>query len=132
MNTFDQLVASRRGWIEEILKPWCRRASLADLKRAELEWPDFAGRVDAEATLWTWAWGRFPDLVHDQFSGVSETHEVRVTLKNGEAYAGYPDNRKSREGRLVLATMEKSTRQLIEHGPWPIDQIASVSRLSQV
>ena len=122
MSPFDELVASRRSWIDEVLKPWCRRAPLADLKRAELEWSDLAGRIDPLATLWTWAWGRFPDLVHEQLPGVNETHEVRVTLKNGAEHIGFPDNRRSAAGRLVLATRSG------EGGPWPIDQIAEVKR----
>lgn len=125
MSPFDELVASRRSWIDEVLKPWCRRAPLADLKRAELEWSDLAGRIDPLATLWTWAWGRFPDLVHEQLPGVNETHEVRVTLKNGAEHIGFPDNRRSAAGRLVLATRSG------EGGPWPIDQIAEVKRIQE-
>jgi hypothetical protein len=123
VRPFDDLVASRRTWIDEVLKPWCLRAPLADLKRAELEWADLAGKIDPQATLWTWAWSRFPDLVHEQLAGVNETHEVRVTLKNGAEHVGFPDNRKSTAGRLVLATRGG------EVGPWPIDQIAGVKRV---
>ena len=79
------------------------------MKRAELEWADLAGRIDPQATLWTWAWSRFPDLVHEQLAGVDETHEVRVTLKNGAAYVGYPDNRKTKAGRLVLSIKRRRT-----------------------
>ncbi len=130
MSSFDELVASRRAWLEEILKPWCRQASLADLKRAELEWAELAGRIDAQSTLWTWAWSRFPDLVHEPLAGVDETYEVAVTLTDGSQYAGYPDNRKSQAGRLVLSSTESGpTRRTIEHGPWTIDRIAAVKRL---
>jgi hypothetical protein len=130
VSSLDELVASRRAWIEEILKPWCRQASLADLKRAELEWAELAGRIDAQSTLWTWAWGRFPDLIHEPLAGVNETHEVAVTLADGSEYVGYPDNRKSQAGRLVLSSTENGpTRRLVEHGPWPIDTIAAVTRL---
>jgi hypothetical protein len=130
--TFDELVASRRIWIEEVLKPWCRRASIAELKRAELEWADVAGRVDPQSTLWTWAWGRFPELVHEPLAGVDETHEVQVTLKSGDQYVGYPDNRKSRGGRLVLSSREEGpARRLVERGPWPIDEIAAVTRVRE-
>ncbi len=132
MNTFVDLVASRRGWIEQVLKPWCQSASLADLKRAELEWSDLAGRIDADATLWTWAWSRFPELVHEELGGVNETHEVRVTLKDGAEFVGYPDNRKSKQGQLVLASTEtRPTRRFVERGPWPIDQIAAVRRMAE-
>jgi hypothetical protein len=125
VSPFDDLVASRRSWIDEVLKPWCRRAPLADLKRAELEWADLAGKIDPQATLWSWAWGRFPELVHEQLPGVNETHEVRVTLKNGAEHVGFPDNRKSVAGRLVLATRAG------EAGPWPIDEIAGVKRIQE-
>jgi hypothetical protein len=93
------------------------------LKRAELEWADLAGKVDPQATLWTWAWSRFPELIHEQLAGVNETNEVRVTLKDGAEHVGFPDNRKSTAGRLVLATRGG------ELGPWPIDQIAGVKRV---
>lgn len=122
MGPFDDLVASRRAWIDEVLKVWCRTAPLAALKRAELEWADLAGQIDPQATLWTWAWSRFPQLVHEQLPGVDETHEVRVTLKSGAEHVGFPDNRKSKAGRLVLATHGG------EAGPWSIDEIAGVTR----
>jgi hypothetical protein len=130
VNTFDELVAGRREWIEHVLKPWCRSASLADLKRAELDWADLAGRIDPRATLWTWAWSRFPVLVHERLPGVDETHEVQVTLKNGAAHVGYPDNRKTEGGRLVLlSTSSDLNRRLAESGPLSIDEIAKVERL---
>src|SRR5687767_6788549 len=81
MKTFAELAASRREWIDAVLRPWCVQASRRDLVLAEMDWGDIAGRVDAEATLWTWAWGRFPELVHEGLSGVSETREVRVQLE---------------------------------------------------
>jgi hypothetical protein len=130
VNTFDDLVASRRTWIESVLKPWCRCAPLADLKRAELEWANLAGRIDPQATLWTWAWSRFPGLVHEELPGVDETHEVRVTLKNGETRIGYPDNRQTEGGKLVLlSTASDAGRRITESGPISIDQIAEVKRL---
>src|SRR5688572_22456133 len=91
MPDFDDLVASRKRWIAEVLEPWCRGASRKDLLRAAMEWGDIAGRVDENATLWTWAWGRFPDLVYEGLSGVNETREVQVTLKTGEMATGFPD-----------------------------------------
>jgi hypothetical protein len=128
LKTFAELVARRREWIENVLVPWCRCAPLADLTRAELEWGDLAGRVDAKATLWTWAWSRFPSLVHEQLPGVDETHEVRVTLKSGEAFVGYPDNRKTEGGRLVLQASAAKV-QPAESAPLSIDEIASVERV---
>jgi hypothetical protein len=131
-NTFDRLVASRREWIDDVLKPWCRAASLADLKRAELEWENLAGSIDVQTTLWSWAWSRFPDLVHEELAGVNETHEVRVTLKNGKSRTGYPDNRQTAGGRLVLLSADSSaSRSDAEPAPGPIsiDEIAEVTRL---
>ena len=128
--TFDALVASRRAWIEHVLKPWCRRTTLADLKRAELEWADIAGRIDAKATLWQWAWSRFPDLVHEGLPGVNETYEVRVTLKNEQTCAGYPDSRQSTAGRLVLISgAADAAGRRTQIGPLSIDDIATVTRL---
>jgi hypothetical protein len=128
---FAELVASRREWIENVLKPWCRSASLVDLKRAELEWSDIAGRADPKATLWTWAWGRFPVLIHDQLAGVNETNEVRVTLRNGKTLTGYPDNRKTEGGRLVLLLAPSdATSKSGESEPLSIDDITAVERAS--
>jgi hypothetical protein len=127
VTNFAELVASRREWIDSVLKPWCRGARLADLKRAELDWADIAGRVEPEATLWTWAWSRFPALVHEQLPGINETHEVRVTLKSGRVHAGYPDNRQSKGGRLtLLCASTESGRGLVETPPISIDDIAAV------
>ena len=81
MSTFDDLVASRRNWIDDVLEPWCRTASLADLRKAGSEWGNIAGTVDVESTLWLWAWSRFPDLVNQELSAVDETHEVRSRSK---------------------------------------------------
>lgn len=124
-SSFEELVASRREWIENVLRPWCRAAALKDLLRAELEWGDIAGRVDAQATLWTWAWGRFPALVHEGLSGVNETRPVRIVLHNGSAVTGFPDNRRSERGKLVLVGTS-SVGELREYGPYSIDEIAAV------
>ena len=102
MNTFENLATSRREWIDNTLIPWCRRASRAELVKAEGEWTNLAGHVDPEATLWSWAWGRFPDLVYEGLPGVNETCAVAVQLKDGRRLTGYPDNRESRQGRLAL------------------------------
>jgi hypothetical protein len=127
MPTFDELAASRRLWIAEVLEPWCREASRKDLLRAALEWGDIAGRVDENATLWTWAWRRFPELVYEGLSGVNETREVQVTLKTGETWTGFPDARQSREGQLVLVSADRKLGQL---GPFSIDDIARVEAVS--
>jgi hypothetical protein len=130
MSSFAELIASRRQWIEQTLKPWCQAASLQDLRRAELEWEDIAGKADPEATLWTWAWSRFPNIVHEGLAGVDETHAVRINLKNGNSHVGFPDNRKSEQGRLVLLLAESAGQgRSSETGPISIDEIASVERL---
>lgn len=128
--TFQELAASRRDWIQQVLVPWCRQASLSDLKEAEFDWLNIAGRVDPAATLWTWAWSRFPPLVHEGMAGLDETREVRVSLKNGSSATGYPDNRASRAGRLVLTGRDDSGR-LTESGPFSLDEIATVEWVEQ-
>jgi len=124
MSDFDQLVASRKQWIAEVLIPWCRAASLKQLQRAEREWTDIAGKVDPQMTLWLWAWGRFPALVSDELSGVDETYQVGVTLRDGTQHVGYPDARQSERGRLVLVGDDG------ESGPLSLDDIQSVERIS--
>jgi hypothetical protein len=126
MHTFDELIASRRAWITEVLQPWCRQASRSDLLRAEAEWGDIAGRVDALATLWTWAWGRFPALVQEGVRGIDETRPVCVELRDGRRFVGYPDARASGKGRLVLLAARGDGPGLEELGPFSIDEIARV------
>jgi hypothetical protein len=130
MSTFAELVASRKDWIESVLKPWCVSAPLIQLRLAEQEWGDIAGRVDANATLWAWAWSRFPDLVHEDLPGVNETYEARITLRDGSTIAGYPDNRQTVSGRLVLLCRADADPDRFEESrPISIDEIASVERL---
>src|SRR5690606_8812541 len=102
MSDFDKLAESRRQWIAKVLVPWCRQAKRADLRRAEIEWVDLAGKVDPQATLWSWAWGRFPALVSEGIRGIDETWPVVVTLSDGRKFEGYPDSRESEQGQLVL------------------------------
>jgi hypothetical protein len=127
--TFDELAASRREWIETVLKPWCAAAPRIDLMKAHADWADIAGRVDPEKTLWAWAWSRFPDLVHEEIAGVNETFEVTVTLRDGTTATGYPDGRLSRLGSLVLLCQEASGHYSAESGPHSIDDIAGVTRV---
>ena len=124
VTTFDELAASRRKWIDEVLKPWCQQAARKELKQAELEWDNVAGSVDAEATLWSWAWSRFPQLVHEGLSGVDESYEVTVTLRDGTSVVGYPDGRKSKQGMLTLLCAGATA----ESEPHSIDDIATVKR----
>jgi hypothetical protein len=122
-SSFEDLAASRRGWIETVLRPWCLHADLKLLKQADMEWHEFAGRVDAHATLWTWAWERHPALVHDDLAGVNETHEVTVTLRDGRSVTGFPDGRLSLKGQLVLVGSSENDTDL---GPFSIDEITNV------
>lgn len=128
MTTFAELVVSRKAWIAEVLQPWCRAASRKDLLLAEQEWIDIAGKVDPEATLWRWAWSRFPELIHESL-GIEETTEVVVTLKNGTAIRGYPDSRQSLQGRLILLTMAPDGRR-VDSMPLFLDEVMTVQRLS--
>lgn len=125
MPTFDELASSRRSWINDVLVPWCRHAARTDLIKAQMDWGNLAGQVAPKATLWVWAWSRFPVLVHDGLPGLSETNEVRVTLKSGSVLLGYPDNRESELGQLVLVVANNTGR--LEHAaPISIDEIATV------
>lgn len=128
-TSFEDLAAYRRQWIDSVLHPWCRQAPLKQLRQAEIEWLDIAGRVDIDATLWTWAWERFPVLTHPEMSGVNETHAVRVTLKDGTVIDGFPDSRESRRGTLVLARLSVDTTDATGTGPVSIDDIESVEAL---
>ena len=129
MSTFDELVASRKAWLSEVLQPWCRKASLISLRQAELEWIDIAGKVAPEKTLWPWAWSRFPDLVHESL-GIEETAEVEVALHDGRTVRGFPDSRASQQGKLVLWGADATDEKPHELGPFSIEQIATVKRLS--
>ena len=124
MKTFQEMAASRREWISDVLMPWCRQASFKDLREAEHDWINIAGRVDPAMTLWTWAWSRFPCLVHERLPGVNETLEVRIKLSNGETIVGYPDNRESSRGELVL-TVEGADGGSAQSGPHNIDHFVS-------
>jgi len=133
MSDFDKLVASRKQWLNNVLRPWCVEASLRDLKKAEAEWADIAGRVDIEATLWTWAWSRFDELVHEGLSGVSETYEVQVTFRDGSRRVGFPDARKSKRGQLFLVCRDRGADRDAAHtyesGPHSIDDVVGVERV---
>lgn len=123
MNTFDELAASRRAWNDEILKPWCETATRGELVKAENEWHNVAGRVDANATLWSWAWGRFPDLVHDGLAGVNETCEVSIRLTDGRTLQGFPDNRETHSGKLAFVPNDGDVTSI------SIDDVVEVRRM---
>jgi hypothetical protein len=125
--TLDELLASRRAWINDVLKPWCRSATRKELRLAELDWNDIAGKVDSEATLWAWAWSRFPNLVLAELSRIDETRRIAITLRDGSTFEGYPDGRQSRQGQLVLVSRSATNpREEVEHGPFSIDDVADV------
>jgi hypothetical protein len=131
IQDFDQLAASRRAWIEDVLRPWCQQATRKDLLKAEQEWLDIAGNAAPEQTLWTWAWERFPTLVYDGLTGVNETQQVQIELINGESHSGFPEGRRSKRGELFLllaGDMETaSANDLAEAGPFSLDDIAAVN-----
>lgn len=129
---FEALAGSRREWIQSVLRPWCHSATVQDLRRAELEWHDLAGRADPAATLWKWAWERFPDAVHPDFPGLNETWPVRVRLHDGRELQGYPDARRSTRGQLILLCMDQSstTTGITETPPVSLDHVATLVRVS--
>ncbi len=129
MQTFSDLVASRKTWLADVLRPWCAQAALKDLKRAEQEWVDIAGKVDPEKTLWYWAWSRFPDLVNADLASIDEARRVEVTLRDGRSLTGYPDARESQQGQLVLVARDPaSPGRHEEHGPFSLDEIVAIAQ----
>lgn len=129
MQSFQEMAASRREWISDVLIPWCKQATFKDLREAEHDWINIAGRVDPAMTLWTWAWSRFPCLVHERLPGVNETLEVRIELASGESIVGYPDNRKSERGELVLIMAGEDGRSA-QSGPYNLDDVISAELTS--
>jgi hypothetical protein len=128
MRTFSDLVASRKTWLADVLAPWCALAGLKDLRRAELEWVDIAGKVDSDKTLWYWAWSRFPALVNADLLAIDEARRVTVTLHDGRAFTGFPDSRQSQKGELVVVGRDPGDRRRSEeYGPFSLDEIATVS-----
>jgi heme-degrading monooxygenase HmoA len=121
--SFADLVASRKAWIQDSLRPWCRQAPRKDLLLAEQEWFDIAGKADPAKTLWPWAWSRFPDLVHEGL-GIDETAEVLATLKSGDTVRGYADARQSVAGYLVLVGPAGASP------PLSIDHLTAIQRIA--
>lgn len=129
-ETFEQLAASRRAWLFDVLKPWCNKATLIELKMAAIEWVNLAGNVDPVKTLWLWSWERFPELVHESL-GIDEGYPVEVTLASGECVTGYPDGKRSLDGELYLVRLGPTgAAQAI--GPWTIDEIVAVRRVTEM
>jgi hypothetical protein len=121
MSLFSELALSRRHWIDTVLIPWCKAAPRKELLLAEREWIDIAGRPSPEATLWLWAWSRFPVLYDPQLPSINETRAVTVYCLNGNRASGYPDARRSHSGQLHLVDENGKT-----HGPFSIDEIVRV------
>ncbi|QDT31120.1 hypothetical protein Mal48_03510 [Thalassoglobus polymorphus] len=121
MKSFQDLVQSRRQWIDENLTPWCKVASRKDLLLAEHEWQDLAGRPAPEMTLWKWAWERFPVLSQEGFHGIDETNPVVVTCQDGRIGQGYPDAGRSEGGLLFLIG---EAGEVV--GPFAIDEISTI------
>jgi len=128
MSTYEELAKSRREWIDEMLIPWCRTAERRELLKAEQDWTNIAGRVDPEMSLWTWAWSRFPALVHPEMSGIDETREVCVRLKDGRELTGFPDARRSLQGELYLLCNHAEAAGE-DHGPVSIDDVAAAEQV---
>jgi len=125
MTTFPELIASRRHWIDTVLQPWCKVACRKDLLMAEQEWQDIAGRPAPEATLWQWAWSRFPALCETGLPTLNEAYEVEVLSGNGKTDRGYPDARRSQSGQLFLIGPQNC-----QCGPLSIDDITDVRRVT--
>ncbi len=127
MQSFDELAIARKSWIQNVLRPWCLQACRAELLKAEIEWLDVAGKVSPEKTLWSWAWSRFPELVHENL-GIEETSELTVTLRDGRVFKGFPDARKSEHGKLVVWGNPNGAAMATDLGPFSIDDISSVEK----
>ena len=125
--SFEELAASRRAWIDDVLRPWCEHACRIELIKAFAEWTNVAGNVDPDGTLWMWAWSRFPAIVNEELSGIDETKPIQVALQDGTTVFGYPDKRSSSNGNLVLIEPESGE----ELGPYSIDEIASASHCDE-
>ena len=126
MQSFADLAASRREWIDTVLKPWCRQASRRELLKAEADWANVAGQVAPEKTLWVWAWGRFPELVDEELASLNETREVIVTLSDERSFRGYPDARQSLQGELMLVSRDEAGGAM-DVGPFSIDAVVAVT-----
>ena len=125
-STFAALVESRKAWIAEVLEPWCREAPVSELRQTALEWLDIAGKADVDATLWLWAWSRFPGLVYEGLAGINETARVCVTLTDGTVHEGYPDSRRGKQWEFCLIMDNGRESEMLS-----LDAIADVVRLEE-
>ena len=124
-TTYAELVQSRRTWLSHELEGWCRRATVAELQLAEVEWPDLAGRINPDVTLWRWAWSRFPGLVHAEL-GLDESRLVSLQLKDGRCFVGYPNSRRSQKNLLTIYGQADEQQPWEDHGPFSLDEIHSL------
>ena len=128
--TFAALAASRREWLETVLRPWCRAAPRTQLRLAEAQWADLAGDVSVRETLWAWGWERFPALCEPGLTPPAESRPVRVTLTGGETVVGTPDGRRSVRGELWL--LARGVDGWEDRGPFDLDAIAAVEPAEQL
>lgn len=124
-TALDDLIVARRQWIDEVLRPWCARATHAELKLAEFLWLDLAGRVPPEETLRVWAWERFAGFV-DPTEGLSEAREWTFQHRDGRTVTGFIDRRESGCGTLAICTRNPVTGRIETVGPWSVDEVVAI------
>lgn len=125
VTDFVSLVESRKHWIQHVLRPWCRFASVAELRLAALNWGDLAGQISPEATLWPWAWERFEGVIHTEL-GFDESRQWNVSLCNGSEVSGYINGRLSRGEQIVLVYRDCHSQELTTTSPISLDEISSI------
>lgn len=128
VTDFVSLVESRKHWIQHVLRPWCRFASVAELRLAALNWGDLAGQISPDATLWPWAWERFEGVIHTEL-GFDESRQWNVSLRNGSEISGYINGRLSRGEQIVLVYRDGHSQELTTTSPISLDEISSIRPL---
>ncbi|QDV31048.1 hypothetical protein Spb1_29850 [Planctopirus ephydatiae] len=128
VTDFVSLVESRKHWIQQVLRPWCRSAPVTELRLAALNWVDLAGQISPDATLWPWAWERFEGVIHTEL-GFDESRQWKVSLRNGSEASGYINGRLSRGEQIVLVYRDSHSEQLTTTSPIGLDEISSIRSL---